>query len=411
MRDVVVSFNQRSPSMITCPSIAADDLPPPWVAEPLTYIGVDAQYFSAVLIPQPADPRVVWFAQSQPIRVGPADANLRHLTNVSFRLTSLVHELAPGQEVSHSFLLFAGPKRPKLLAHYGLGELVYYGWFGWVAEVLAVLLHWFYEVFRNYGIAIILLTALVRLCVFPLSKQQALGAQKMQELQPELKKIQEKYKNNLEARNKAIQELFRKHNYHPMSGCLVMLLQIPIFVALYRLLMVDVELRQAPLIAESIRWCSNLAAPDMLFDWSGFWSALGWESVNRGIGFFGLGPYFNLLPVITVALFLWQQKKLMPPPTDEQQMVQQKVMQFMMIFMGFLFFKVASGLCIYFIASSLWGLAERRFLPKPVPRPAPSGTLAVSVKPQTTSAQAQTRSLLGSNAPVGKKKKGRDKRR
>ncbi len=350
------------------------------------------------MIPKPEEATEVWFAQSQPIRVGPVNPKLTKLTDVSFRLTSTIHELEPGKSVSQSFEVFAGPKRPALLNQYGLGELVYYGWFGPVAKFLAMLLHGFYAVVRNYGIAIILLTALVRLCVFPLSKKQTLNAQKMQELQPELKKIVEKHKSNLEARNKAQQELFRKHNYHPLSGCLPMFFQLPVFVALYRLLMVDVELRQAPLISESIRWCSNLAAPDMLFDWSGFRHSVGWDSVNEGVGFFGLGPSFNLLPIITILLFLWQQKAMMPPPADEQAAMQQKVMKFMMIFMGLLFFKVASGLCIYFIVSSLWGVAERRFLPKATP----AGANAPPV------AKPQPRAPGGNNGPAGKKK-SRDK--
>ncbi len=98
----------------------------------------------------------------------------------------------------------------------------------------------------------------------------------------------------------------------------------------------------------------------MLFDWSGFMPA--W--VNNGVGMLGLGPYFNLLPLLTIALFIVQQKMFMPPPTDEQTAMQQKMMNYMMIFMGVLFYKVAAGLCIYFIASSLWGIAERKFLPK-----------------------------------------------
>ena len=117
----------------------------------------------------------------------------------------------------------------------------------------------------------------------------------------------------------------------------------------------------------------------MLFDWSRFMPAF----INSGMGIFGLGPYFNLLPILTIVLFIWQQKMFMPPPADEQAAMQQKIMQYMMIFMGLMFFKVASGLCIYFIASSLWGLAERKFLPKtdaggqpapsrPVPRPRPA---------------------------------------
>jgi YidC/Oxa1 family membrane protein insertase len=198
--------------------------------------------------------------------------------------------------------------------------------------------------------------------MFPLSRKQALGAQKMQELQPEIKRIQEKYKKDVEGRTRAQQELFRKHNYNPMSGCLVAFIQLPIFIGLYRALMVDVELRDAPLINHAIRWCSNLAAPDMLLDWGNFMP----QFVLSGQGIFGLGPYFNLLPILTIGLFIVQQKMFMPPAADEQAAMQQKIMQYMMVFMGLMFFKVASGLCIYFIASSLWGVAERQFLPKPV---------------------------------------------
>ena len=124
-------------------------------------------------------------------------------------------ELQPGEAITDSYKLFAGPKKPPLLAGYKLGDVLYYGWFGWVAEPMLWTLHLFYSVLRNYGLAIVLLTVMVRLCMFPFSRKQALSAQKMQVIQPEIKKIQEKYKNNMEGRTKAQQELFRKHNYHP----------------------------------------------------------------------------------------------------------------------------------------------------------------------------------------------------
>ncbi len=88
---------------------------------------------------------------------------------------------------------------------------------------------------------------------------------------------------------------------------------------------------------------------------------------TTGSGIFFLGPYFNLLPILTLMLFIWQQKVMMPPAADEQAAMQQKVMKYMMIFMGIMFFKVASGLCIYFIATTLWGVCERKFLPKTKP--------------------------------------------
>jgi YidC/Oxa1 family membrane protein insertase len=374
IRDVVVSFNGKTPTMVDCPTIADDKTAPAWQGEPLTYIGVDAQYFSVVMIPQVPNPQEVWFAQSQPLRVGKVDPNWKKRTDTSCRLVSVPRELKPGGEpLKHSFVVFAGPKRPELLAQYGLDSLVYYGWFDWIARYfLVVILDFFYTVFRNYGIAIILLTVLVRGALFHFSRKQALSTLKMAELQPEIKRIQEKYKGNAKARTEAQQELFRKHNYNPLGGCLVVFVQLPIFVALYNSLRVDVELRQAPLITDAIRWCSNLAAPDMLFDWSSFMPDL----IVHSPSMFGLGPYLNVLPLVTIGLFLWQQKKMMPPPADEQAAMQQKVMKYMMIFMGIMFFKVPSGLCIYFIASTLWGIGERHFLPKaaqPGAAPAPAG--------------------------------------
>jgi YidC/Oxa1 family membrane protein insertase len=194
----------------------------------------------------------------------------------------------------------------------------------------------------------------------------------MQVLQPEMKAIAEKYKNEPEKRTKATQELWRKHDYNPAGGCLLVFIQIPIFMGLYRSLATDVELRQASLFSSTIRWCSNLAAPDMFYDWSnvlpGFLTAPeGW-----------LGPFLNLFPLATIGLFLWQQKLFMPPAVDEQSQIQQQVMKYMMFFMALMFFKVPCGLCLYFIASSLWGIAERLYLPTAVP-----ATAGAAVAPPT----------------------------
>jgi YidC/Oxa1 family membrane protein insertase len=198
---------------------------------------------------------------------------------------------------------------------------------------------------------------------------------RIQALKPEMDRINEKYKNDMQKKSQATQELYRKHNINPLGGCLPVFLQLPVFIGLYRALSVDVELRQSPLFGESIRWCSNLAAPDMLWNWS----AIMPEFITSGQGLFGLGPYLNVLPLITVCLFLVTQKMAMPAPTNEQQVMQYKMMKYMTVFMGLFFYKVASGLCLYFIASSLWGIGERKLLPKPAPAdstttgPAPGG--------------------------------------
>jgi YidC/Oxa1 family membrane protein insertase len=371
LRDFVISMGGNTPGMVGAPTIAeGKKLPLPWPEKPdspLSFIGVDAQYFSAVLIPDRDKDTAPWFDELMPIRVGKVDKEHLNLTNTSCRLISATHELKPGESISNKLKLFAGPKKRAILEPYGLGELIYFGWpiFAWFAVPLTNILHFFYAIVGNYGLAIIMLTILVRGCMFPLSLKQAAGAQKMQLIQPEMKKLQEKHKNDNAARAKAQQELFRKHNYNPLSGCLPIFIQMPVFIGLYRSLMVAIELRDAPLFTHSIRWCSNLAAPDMLYNWSSHMPA--W--FNSGIGVFALGPYFNLLPIGAVALMIVQMKMFTPPPADEQAAVQQKVMKYMMVFMGLMFFKVASGLCIYFIVSSLWGLVERRFLPKTAPVP------------------------------------------
>ena len=204
-----------------------------------------------------------------------------------------------------------------------------------------------------------MLTIVVRGAMFPISRKATRGAQMMQFLSPEMKKIAEKYKNDMEKRSRAQRELFSKYNYNPFSGCLLMFFQLPVFIGLYRCLSVDIELRDAPLIP-GLAWCSNLAAPDMFWQWE---SAVTWGMLtSRETGW--LGPFFNILPILTIALFILQQKMFTPPATDDQTRMQQKMMKYMMLFMGILFFKVASGLCLYFIVSSAWGIAERKLLPK-----------------------------------------------
>jgi YidC/Oxa1 family membrane protein insertase len=232
---------------------------------------------------------------------------------------------------------------------------------------MIAILHALHSVIGNYGIAILLLTVLVRGAMFPVSRKQAISSQKMQELQPEMKAINEKYADDQVKKTQATQELWKKHNYNPMGGCVLVFIQIPIFMGLYRSLATDVELRQAPLFSSAIRWCSNLAAPDMLWDWSKVLPAFltapeGW-----------LGPFLNLFPLVTIGLFLWQQKLFMPPAMNDEQKMQQQVMNYMMWFMALMFFKVPCGLCLYFIASSLWGIAERLWMPKTLPATAGGG--------------------------------------
>jgi YidC/Oxa1 family membrane protein insertase len=381
VRDVAMRFAGEPSQVISSLSLTEEDAEiigsAVLEAKPLSFAGVDALYFAAALLPDAEGEQKPLLDEVRPLVVGDyEEPALRKLTNVTSRLISRPIELTAGQPVTHRYEIFAGPKKPDLLEAFGIpgssmSDLVYYGWFGWVARPLIAILHLLHMIVRNYGIAIILLTVIVRGAMFPISRKQALSAQKMQVLQPEMKAIAEKYKDSPEKRTRATQELWKKHNYNPASGCVLVFIQIPIFMGLYRSLATDVELRQAPLFTSAIRWCSNLAAPDMFLDWAGFMP--GFLVAPQG----WLGPFLNLLPLLTIGLFLWQQKLFMPPAVDEQSRVQQQVMKYMMFFMALMFFKVPCGLCLYFIASSLWGIAERIWLP--VPKLAAAGGQTIDV--------------------------------
>ncbi len=328
----------------------------------LDYLGVDTQYFSAVMLAgEEQKPGTIVCQQAYSLPIGDVEkltGKEIRTVNATYRMVSEGAKIEPGESVTHQYHLFLGPKSTKLMDKYGISSIIEYGWFGFVARPLSRVLHFFYGITWNYGLAIILLTVLVRGCMFPVGRKAARNAQMMQELAPEIKKIKEKYKNDMEKQAQAQRELWKKHNFNPLGGCWLMFLQLPIFIGLYRCLSVDIELRQAPLIP-GVQWCSNLAAPDMFL----YWDNPSLQFLTGTTGW--LGPYLNVLPIVTIVLFIVQQKLFTPPATDDQTMMQQRMMKFMMIFMGVLFFKVPAGLCIYFIASSIWGIAERKLLPKP----------------------------------------------
>ena len=412
IRDVLIRTYGSDEMDYACRNIAKGKVPAYGDGESLAYIGVDAQYFAATIVPLNDSTDQRWYNKFTPNLASTLfdekSSYHQKYQNASFLLTSSELNLAPKDEAgstqTHATQLFTGPKQPALLAKYtmpadpeeSLEDFVYYGWFGnlGIPQLMVGILSFFYSFFGNYGLAIFCLTVVARGIMTPLSRKQAKNMALMQELKPEIDRLKARYKDDTQAQMRAQNELFAKHNYNPMGGCLLMFIQLPIFIGLYRALMVDVDLRQASLIP-GLHWCSNLAAPDMLFDWSGFSFLPQW--FLNGEGMFAMGPYLNILPVITVGLFLLQQKMFMPPPADEQAEMMQKVMQFMMFFMAFMFFKVASGLCLYFIASSLWGIAERKLIPRPATPGAGASTTTSTVEPKTTNRDSSSNKKLVAN--------------
>jgi YidC/Oxa1 family membrane protein insertase len=373
----------------------------------IRYAAVATQYFaSAVVVDDKQEQGIKqsFLAWVRPTLEGVPNPLKPFLDDITVRLVSEPIELAPGVPVVHKYLLYNGPVKVRLLGHLegekavneqlvdryetklGLGTMTDVGNFGiWTNLLIACtnLMHGFlwylhkYVMPWSYGLCIVLLTVMVRGTMFPVSRKQALASAKMQakmaEIAPEVKKLEERYKGDKLELQKAKQELYVRRGINPlamMGSCWMVFAQMPIFLGLYYALQESIHFRLAPFL-----WIKNLAAPDMLIWWG--------ESIpiisrpeDQG-GFLYLGPYFNLLPIIAVTLMIIQQKMLTPPPTDEQQEMQQKMMKYMMVFFGLMFYKVAAGLCMYFIASSLWGVAERKLLPKRqlagVPAAAPAG--------------------------------------
>jgi YidC/Oxa1 family membrane protein insertase len=250
--------------------------------------------------------------------------------------------------VSHRYILYAGPKDKEALGAFdkpeamtGFSTLLDYGWLEWFVKGILFLLKAFHWAIPNWGVAIILLTFLIRALMHPLTKKSQVSMAKMQRVQPEIKKLQEKYKNDKQKLGAEQMKLMKEAGANPLGGCLPMLIQLPIFFALYKALMVSIELRQAPFAL----WITDLAQPDRLFIMP-FTLPLA-------------GNEFNLIPLLMLASMVWQQK-MQPPAATPEAAQQQKIMGFFMpIFIGVLLYRIASGLNLYILTSTVCGIAEQ----------------------------------------------------
>jgi YidC/Oxa1 family membrane protein insertase len=366
----------------------------------IRYAGVAVQYFASVLVVDNEQPdhrqEFLEYVRSTPY--GPHYKDHTFLDDVTVRAIS--EEMNVERPVTHQFLLYQGPVKVRLLRQLEgdkavpdalvdryldvlhLGTLTdapmpnALGRFAnsiyWTDLVIAFtnlihsLLYYLNQVIPSLGLCILVVTLMVRGCLFPISRKQAINNQKMQQkmakLAPELRKIQEKYGQDFHRMQQEKTKLYLENGINPlsaMSGCLLLLLQMPIFMGLYYALQESVFFRLAPFLPP---WILNLAAPDMLVWWGEGIPILS-DPESMG-GALYLGPFLNILPIVAVALMLHQQKKMMPMSDDPQVQAQQKMMKWMMILFGLFFYKVAAGLCIYFIASTLWGIFERRYIPK-----------------------------------------------
>jgi YidC/Oxa1 family membrane protein insertase len=232
---------------------------------------------------------------------------------------------------ARTLTLYAGPKRFSTLQAYGKGleTMVDYGWFGLLAKPMFWLMQQFFAFTRNYGIAIILLTIVVRILLFYPSLKSATAMEEMKALQPEMTALREKYKKDPQKLNQEMMRLYKEHKVNPLGGCLPMLLQLPFFVALYNVLSVSIELRQASFIPF---WIKDLSVYD---------------------------PFY-ILPVLMGVSMVFTMK-MTSTSVDPQQ---QKIMMFMNIAFIFLFAWLPAGLLLYITLSNVLSIVQQLYVRK-----------------------------------------------
>ncbi|MDP3790468.1 MAG: membrane protein insertase YidC [Candidatus Omnitrophota bacterium] len=252
--------------------------------------------------------------------------------------------------VENKFVLYAGPSIGAELKKLGLEfeESINYGFFGGIAKLLLVITAFFYKLVHNWGLSIILISIFLNIVLFPLTLKSFQSMQKMHELHPQMEKLKAQNKDNPQKLNKEVLELYKKYKINPLSGCLPLLLQMPIFVALYQALTKSIDLRGA-----SFLWISDLSMPDAV-------------GIPFSLPIFGNS--INVLPLMMVALMVVQQKissKVMGGAVTEEQRQQQKIMLVIMpIMFGFIFYNMPSGMVLYWVVNTVLTIVEQSVILK-----------------------------------------------
>lgn len=299
------------------------------------WAGMTERYFMAAIVPQIPGDSSVRLALNQP----------KNLMEVKIVQPSVI--MMPDGVQSYSFCLFLGPKRIADLAQCGglLEKAVDFGFFDIIAKPCLWLMNQIYErAIPNYGVAIILLTILIKLIFWPLGSKSYKSMAEMKKLQPLMIDIRKKYKDDKKKMNEEVMNLYRTYKVNPMSGCLPMLVQIPVFIAFYRMLYESIELRHAPFGL----WINDLSAPDRLFQFD--------------ITIPLMYPPYGI-PVLTIIMgaTMFLQQKLSPPPGDP---TQARIMMMMPIIFTFIFINFPSGLVLYWLVNNVLSIAQQYYITK-----------------------------------------------
>ncbi len=299
---------------------------------PIDWIGVGMTYFVTAVVPEDPNQAHARVGASQPGKAG--------VVQVYFNGT----ELPPGQSARRVFRAYMGPKEPERLQAVDetLLQTIDLGW-SWVKPLTRAfdwLLKALHSFVPNYGLAIIILTIMVRLATAPLTNKQMRSMERMRSLSPKLKELKEKYGDDRQKQSEEMMKLYRQEGVNPLGGCLPMVLQLPVFIGLFYALRSSIQLRQAPFFG----WINDLSAPDALFIIP------------------GLEIPFRVLPLFMGATMYIQQKIT---PMQQMDPAQQKMMITMMpLMMTFVFYQFPSGLVLYWMVSNVLAVSHQLWIGK-----------------------------------------------
>jgi len=283
------------------------------------WVGVSEQYFLGAIIPEQQEmDKTATFRYT----------NVRGKNYFSVDVQGEAMTIPAGAYAENTYTLFAGPKKISLLQAQGakLDLAVDFGWYHVIAKLFFDAMMWLYGLVGNLGLAVILMTILIKIALWPLAAKSYLAMSKMKKLQPKMMQLKEKYGDDRQALSIEMMALYRQHKINPASGCWPMLIQIPIFFAFYKMILISFEFRHA----EFFGWITDLSAKD---------------------------PYF-VLPVLMGVTMLIQQK-LNPPPADP---IQAKVMGMLPIIFTVMFAMFPAGLVLYWTVNSILSVAQQYFV-------------------------------------------------
>ena len=289
----------------------------------VSWTGFVDNYFMTSVIPATGNPVTVTLQGSE--------------QQVRTLIAEGIQTIAPHEAKSYAYTLYFGPKKLQILESAGndLAKSVDFGWFDVLGKPMLWLLNFFHQYSGNYGLAIILLTVLIKLVFWPITQKGMKSMKNMQKLQPKIAKLRERYKDDPAKMNQEMMTLYKTYKVNPVGGCLPMLIQIPFFFALYQVLLAAIELRHAPFML----WINDLSAPDRL--WIGFDI-----------------PYLHGIPIMTLLMgaSMFFQQKMTPTTADP---TQARIMQFLPIVFTVMFINFASGLVLYWFVNNLLSILQQ----------------------------------------------------